>query len=216
MTSKDASTPQRTYSWSPSTASTLGGPLLICDADAFPYWSGAVHRPDYELDPTCDYARAMSAADDADAAVIRFGDHHEHTGLIWDLDGEGTAEIATADDGFLLVRSWIPLGRTQAPRRRAATAAATQEPAAGDLHIRGDHIVVVWAAAAAHETNIGPWPPTMLSAEPGTYKVTCGWHEGARGRYMPEAEIHTPSPRSVEEDWTCFWIRLVLSKAPNT
>ncbi|MFI6582702.1 hypothetical protein [Embleya sp. NPDC050493] len=104
---------------------------MLCDADAFAYWGGAIHRPAHELDPACDYARAMSAVDDADAAVISFGAHHEHTGLIWDLEGEGTAEIAAAADGLLLVRSRVPLGRTQAPRRRAATAPATQEIPAG-------------------------------------------------------------------------------------
>ncbi|MGW9211910.1 hypothetical protein ACWGR4_33690 [Embleya sp. NPDC055664] len=217
MTNEDtAAAPRRTYSWSSATANTLGGPLLVCDADAFPHWSGAVHGPDYELDPACDYARAMSAVDDRDAAIVTFGARHEHSGLVWDLEGEGTAEIATAADGFLLVRSWIPPGRTQGPRRRAATAAATRETAAGDLRIRGDRVVVVWAAAAARDNDIGPWPPTVLSARPGWYAVTCGWHEGARGRYMSEAEIHTPSPPSAEEDWSCFWIRLIFSGIPKT
>ncbi|MFE3202509.1 hypothetical protein [Embleya sp. NPDC059237] len=97
-----------------------------------------------------------------------------------------------------------------------AVRAATRETAAGDLRIRGDRVVVVWAAAAARENDIGPWPPTVLSARPGWYAVTCGWHEGARGRYMSEAEIHTPSPPSAEEDWSCFWIRLIFSGIPKT
>lgn len=240
---------QPTYVWESITVGSQGGPLLVCEADSFSDWGGAAHSPDYELDPACDYARAWSAVhpsdDDLEAAVVRFGDHEEHGGLIWEMDGEGSAEVAYArrhngslgnDDTFLLMRSWVP--RTHAPRRRAAGASVAEEEHVGDIELRSGRVVVVWATVGAHETgsfatpqeraaSLGALarmiPPvqlnvdgqgglgTVLWVKPGAYRVTCGWHEGTRGRYMSAEEMHGPARSYADDDWSCRWVRFTRS-----
>ncbi|MFE2012936.1 hypothetical protein [Streptomyces sp. NPDC059491] len=244
--STEDSRSQAQYVWESVRVGSLGGPLLVCDVEAFSDWGGAVYDRDCELDPACDYARAWSAIhlddDDLEAAFVRFGSHEEHVGLIWETDGDGTAEIAYArsrkspaggDDSLLITRSWIPAGRTDAPRRHAARA-VSEEQEVGQLTLRSGRAVVVATAVNAHETGSYATPQereasiqalarlnppvqlnlddqlglgAVLRVEPGTYRVTCGWHEGTRGRYMPEEEIHGP-PRSYgDDDWSCRWVR---------
>lgn len=153
------------YIWESATVGALGGPLLVCEFDPFSDWGGAVHGPDYEPNPACDFARALSAVhpddDDLEAAFARFGDHEKHVGLIWETDREGSAKIAYAryqnapygdDDNFLIMRSWVP--RTDAPRRRAAGVSAAEEQEVGELELRSVRVVVVWAAVMAHETGL--------------------------------------------------------------
>ncbi|MFI1168620.1 hypothetical protein ACH4UM_34910 [Streptomyces sp. NPDC020801] len=243
--SNDGSGSRPAYVWSSATVGSEGGPLLVCAADAFSNWGGAVHGTDYELDPACDYARAWSAVhpcdddDELEAAFVRFGDRREHGGLIWEMDGEGSAEIALAgDDGFLLMRSWVPRDRTNAPHRRAAGASAAEEEEVGVLELRSGQVVVVWAAVGANEIGsfVTPQendsslsaltrlnPPvqlnldhrlgvgTVLWVKPGTYRVTCGWHEGTRGRYMPEEEWYGSPQPSADDDWSCRWVRFTPS-----
>ncbi|MEU9891261.1 hypothetical protein [Sphaerisporangium sp. NPDC051011] len=248
--SNEDSRPQSTYVWESATVRCLGGPLLVCEVDSFSDWGGAVHSPDYELDPACDYARAWSAVhpddDDLEAAFVRFGEHKEHAGLIWEMDREGSAEIAYAryqkglvgDDDNFLMRSWIPHGRTDAPRRRAAGASAAEEQEVGELELRSGRVVVVWAAVNAHETGSYATPQeraasikalarlnppvqlnldgqgglgTVLWVRPGTYRVTCGWHEGTRGQYMSTEEMYGPAQSYADDDWSCRWVRFTRS-----
>ncbi|MGV9310615.1 hypothetical protein ACWDR0_00275 [Streptomyces sp. NPDC003691] len=254
----DVSGSRSAYLWESATVASLGGPLLVCAADAFAAWGGAVYDADYELDPACDYARAWAAVhpddDDLEAAFVRFGESGEHGGLVWEMDGEGTAEIACAgpaegsgEDGFLIVRSWIRPGRTDAPRRRAAGASPEEEQEAGELELPGGRAVVVWAAADARET--GSYPPpdadadadgdgdtdragvpvgtlsrlrldgqegigAVLRVAPGTYRVTHGWHEGTRGRYLPADEAHGPARAYADDDWSCRWVRFTRIAPP--
>ncbi|MFE7131866.1 hypothetical protein ACFVIM_13475 [Streptomyces sp. NPDC057638] len=242
------------YVWQSAQVNSLGGPLLVCGLDAFPDWGGAVHDTGGALDPACDYARAWSALhpddDDLDAAFTGFGDHRQHTGLIWEMDGEGSAEIARArrpatpaggDDHFLIMRSWIPRGRTNAPRRRAAGASPAEEQHVGELELPSGRAVVVWAAVNADETGsyasareraaslkalarLNPPVPlhldgqqglgTVLWVRPGTYRVTCGWHQGTRGQYMPQEEPHGPAPSATDDDWSCRWVRFTHRGGP--
>jgi hypothetical protein len=77
-----------------------GGPLLVCAADAFTAWTGAIFDDDWELDPACDLARANAVLyaddDERDAAPIRFGPDGQSAGVIWEMEGAGIAEIAVA------------------------------------------------------------------------------------------------------------------------
>ncbi|WP_405605288.1 hypothetical protein OG741_37375 [Streptomyces sp. NBC_01410] len=249
--SNEDSRSQSTYVWESTTVGSQGGPLLVCEVNSFSDWGGEVHSPDYELDTACDYSRAWSALhpsdDDLEAAFVRFGDHEEHAGLIWEMDGEGSAEIAYArrqngpadnDDAFLLMRSWTPRNRTDAPRRRAAGASVAEEEEVGELELRSGRVVVVWAAVGANETGSFATPQeraaslsalarlnppvqlnldhilglgTVLWVKPGTYRVTCGWHEGTRGRYMSEEEMYGPPQSYADDDWSCRWVRFTLS-----
>ncbi|MET8983524.1 hypothetical protein ABZX85_48995 [Streptomyces sp. NPDC004539] len=198
------------HTWQSTTVGSEGGPLLVCEADAFPEWGGALHDSAYTLDPACDYARAWSAVhpsdDDLEAAFVRFGAHGQHTGLVWEMDGEGSAEIAYGPAGtFLLTRSWLPRDRRDAPRRRAAGASPAQETEVGELQLPGGRAVVVWAAEQA--------AGAVLRVEPGTYRVTCGWHEGTRGRYLPQEEMYGPPRPYADDDWSCRWVRFTRSDA---
>ncbi|MEU9336794.1 hypothetical protein AB0D49_27125 [Streptomyces sp. NPDC048290] len=246
--------PARTaYMWTSSTVGSLGGPLLVCDLAAFPEWGGAVHDSAYALLPGCDYARALAAVhtddDDLEAALLGFGDGTEHVGLVWEMDGEGRAEVALSpsrgaaaggseSDGFLLLRSWLPSGRSAAPRRRAAGASAAEESDMGEVVFPSGRAVVAWAAVGADETGSYATPQeraatlgalarlhppvplnvdgqvglgTVLWVTPGTYRVTCGGHEGTRGRYMSQEEQYGAQWSSVDDDWSCRWVRFTRS-----
>ncbi|MFJ2060057.1 hypothetical protein ACIOMM_29495 [Streptomyces sp. NPDC087908] len=239
--------------WESFRVGSLGGPLLVCDLEAFSDWGGAAYDSDLELDPACDHARAWSAVhpdnDDLEAAFVRFGEDEAHGGLVWDTDGDGAAEIAHArsrrspadsDDHFLVMRSWIPAGRTDAPRRHAARA-VNEEQKVGQLAVRSGRVVVVATGVDADETGsyatprereaslraLGRLNPpvqlhledqrglgTVLWVRPGTYRVTCGWHEGARGRYMPEEEMNGPLRSYADDDWSCRWVRFTWCGEP--
>lgn len=214
------------YSW----VARMGGegaPLLVCDADAYAAWGGAVLSPDYELDPGCDFSRANAVLhpedDELEAALVRFGADDEHTGLLWEMDGPGAADVATGDDGFLIMRSWVR--DSEAPRRFVTGPAARgRETPVADLVIGSGHLAVVWAPVGAaefspfEELRAGDSPVrldldhilgvgTLLRIRPGTYRATCGWHDGTRGRYAPSAE--TDHSGDADDDWSCRWIRFV-------
>lgn len=216
--------PQPAFTWVARVGSE-GGPLLVCDAEAFAAWGGAVLSPDYELDPACDLARANAVLypsddDEFDAGLVRFGDNDEHTGLVWEMDGPGTAEVAASGDSLLVMRSWVR--NTDAPRRFAAgPAARTAETSVADLVLTSGHVVVVWAPAGA--AHVGPFTTASTSLDldhmrgvgaltqlrPGRYEVACGSHTGARGRYAPEAEQYGPPVVGNDDDWSCRWIHVV-------
>ncbi|GII90140.1 hypothetical protein Ssi02_03710 [Sinosporangium siamense] len=131
------------------------------------------------------------------------------------------------------------------PRRHAAGASAAEERATGELEIHSGHVIVVWAAVGAHENDIGSFaapqegaaslqaltrlnPPiqlnlghilgvgTVLSAKPGTYRVTCGWPNGARGRRMPGEERCGSTLPAADDGWSCFWVRFTLADSART
>lgn len=204
-----------------------GGPLLLCDAEAFAAWGGAVLDDDYELDPACDLHRATNVLHPSDdeeleAGAVRFGPHERHTGLVWQMDGAGTAEVATAGDtGVLVMRSWVR--NTDAPHRyTTGPAAPSRERPAGGLDLPSGRLAVVWApVAAADVTGLdSPTVParldvdhlvgigTLLRVRPGRYLVRHGSLEGTRGRYAPAEEHHGPPVPAGDADWSCRWLRL--------
>ncbi|MET7418833.1 hypothetical protein [Dactylosporangium sp. NPDC005555] len=207
-----------------------GGPLLICAADAFAAWGGAVLADDHELDPGCDLARATTVLypsddDEFDAGLVRFGDGGKHTGLVWEMDGPGTAEVAaTGDGGLLVMRSWVR--NADGPRRYVTTpvARARELPVAG-LDLPTGRVAIVWAPVAATDvtglpdgrSNAGPTAldlehmlgvGTVLPLPSGAYRVSCGWLDGTRGRYAPAEEQHGPPVPGNDDDWSCRWLRL--------
>jgi hypothetical protein len=161
------------YSWITRVGSE-GGPLLICDADEFTAWTGAIHDDDWQLDPSCDLARANAVLyagdDELDAAPILFGPGDRHAGLLWEMDGAGVAEIATATAsanagpaepsgpaatetrGLLIMRSWVNADAHDAPRRYVTGLdARAVERTVADLDVPTGRIAVVWAATGAGE-----------------------------------------------------------------
>ncbi|MHC5905569.1 hypothetical protein ACVNF4_16955 [Streptomyces sp. S6] len=81
----------------------------------------------------------------------------------------------------------------------------TEELEMGELQLPSGRAVVVWAAE--QEAGTG----AVLGIEPGTYRVTCGWREGTRGRYLPEAETYGPPRPYADDDWSCRWVRSTRS-----
>ena len=191
-----------------------GGPLLICSEASFAAWGGAVLDDDYELDPACDYARVLPSDDeDLEAELVRFG--ADQTGLVWEMDGPGGADVAVGGDGLLVVRSWVR--DSDAPRRYAAGSAARErEWTVAELDLSGGQVAVVWAPVGAaevtrsgdrldleHMVGVG----AVVPLAPGRYRAACGWLEGTRGRYAPAGEQHGP-PVEGDDDWSCRWLRL--------
>ncbi|GIE76781.1 hypothetical protein Aph02nite_27310 [Actinoplanes philippinensis] len=201
-----------------------GGPLLVCEAGAFADWTGAVHDEDWRLDPACDLARAEAVLyaddDEAEAGLLPFGPSGRHTGLIWEMEGGGVAEIATAGGASLLImRSWVDRD-DDGPRDHVTGAAARDQerPLPGDLDLPSGRVAVVWAAAPAAEVAAPPAdaaldPPVrlslpgilgvgaMLALRPGRYRVSHGSHDGAAGRFAPAG-------RPGDGDRSCRWVRL--------
>ncbi|WP_051799562.1 hypothetical protein [Catenuloplanes japonicus] len=211
-------------------ASSQGGPLLVCEADAYAEWTGATFTDALELEPGCDLARAQAALfpddDELDAAVVPFGDGR--TGIVWNMDGEGTADVGTTEDGFVIARSWS--GRTGHRDHVASEHAAAEEQHVLNVTTGDGDLVVVWApvpvgevgdfrtperARAALHALAALHPPvslhlehllgvgTVLRTTPGSYAVTVGWHKGVDGRY---ANPDDTGPR----DHDCCWIRFTL------
>ncbi|BEL03329.1 hypothetical protein Q0Z83_015200 [Actinoplanes sichuanensis] len=195
-----------------------GGPLLICAAETFDDWTGAVFDAEWQLDPACDLARAEAVLspddDEEEAGLLRFGPDGRHSGLVWQMDGGGVAEIATTGDGLLIMRSWV--GREhEGPRRHVTTPGARiGEVDDGEIDLPTGRVAVVWAAAPAAEVvrsspdqldlpellNIG----ALTSVPPGRYRIGHGHHDGADGRYAPAGP-------PVGGDHSCRWIRLERS-----
>ncbi|EDY52412.1 hypothetical protein [Streptomyces clavuligerus] len=222
---------------------SLGGPLFVCGVDAFAHWGGAAHGPTGEQQPGRDFARAMAAVDDLEAAFVRFGDGEEHTGFLWETEGEGTAEVALADDGLLLLRSPVPPGRAELPRRHAAGASAAEErewggssPSTAAMSWspgrRWARTRTTWlvrdspgasrGAARPHPAEpAGPAPSgpclgvgTVLPLGPGTYRVTGGWHRAPR---VPSASGEgARGSSSSDGGWNCSWVRFTRSGGTGT
>ncbi|WP_113704958.1 hypothetical protein [Nonomuraea lactucae] len=234
--------PQPRYVWL-AKVGCEGGPLLVCEVDAFAAWGGAVLTPEYELDPGCDLSRANavlypSDEEEFETGLVRFGADDQHTGLVWEMDGQGLAEVATSgDDGFLVMRSWVR--NTDAPHRYAAgPAARNKETPTAELDLQTGRVAVVWAPVGA--TEVGPFSTieettaglralteqdspvkldlddlrgvgTLLRVRPGRYQVSRGLHEGTRGRYAPFEEQYGPPVPGNDDDWSCRWIRFARS-----
>ncbi|GAB3845743.1 hypothetical protein ACFPIJ_38665 [Dactylosporangium cerinum] len=206
-----------------------GGPLLVCAASAFADWGGAVLDEDYELDPACDLHRANEvlypADDELEAGFVHFA---AHTGLVWEMDGPGVAEIASTHGGLLIMRSWVR--NTDAPHRYVTgPAAADVEQPVGELDLTGGGLAVVWAPVVAAE--VGPFPTAppapvtldldhihgvgvLLPVRPGRYQVSRGSLTGTRGQYAPLEEQHGPPVAGNDDDWSCRWLRLRPVGAP--
>jgi hypothetical protein len=119
--------------------------------------------------PDTDYARACEALT-GDVAFLKLGDA---PGLVWELEGPGTANIGRAEDGLLLLRSWAGGGDDEdtADEDRDAEASAGDdeqdeeqaareyaekaedgEVDAGTIRFSSGCIVIVWSPVAAADT----------------------------------------------------------------
>jgi hypothetical protein len=106
-----------------------------------------------DVAPDTDYAKACEALT-GDVAFLKLGDA---PGLVWELEGPGTASIARAEDSLLLLRIWEGGGddddseAEQAARAYAETA-EEGEVDAGSIRFTSGSIVVVWSPVAAADT----------------------------------------------------------------
>ncbi|MFC4066583.1 hypothetical protein [Actinoplanes subglobosus] len=216
----------RHYSWVARTGNE-GGSLLVCGAEAFADWTGGVFDEDWQLDPACDQARAEVVLhpddDEVEAGLLEFGPERRHTGLVWQMDGAGTAEIAVDADrtSLLVMRSWVGADH-DGPRRHVTGSAARDHHTVGEIDLPSGRIAVVWAAtpadevidlpaalAAGRDTPIKLDLPglvgigALLPIRPGRYRIGHGDHQGADGRYAPAG------PATGQGDWSCRWLRLV-------
>ncbi len=119
--------------------SNWGDPLLISDAAAAKGWKGA--GPDGK---STEYRRACKAVSKGSAASFAFGDAR---GILWDVQGEGTAYVFRVEGGLMLVRPWLGDGDDEA---EAAGILAALPPvkakAAGMHHFSSDVVAVLGSA----------------------------------------------------------------------
>jgi hypothetical protein len=167
--------------------------------------------------PDSDYARACEALEE-DAAVVTFGPGGSCRGLVWELEGAGTADIAQGRDGFLLMRSRIDEeGKFESTARDWALRSTDEEEEVAAASFPSGCVAVVWAPVAASDVTAKTsasvaiplreaahlQPPLQLAqpgiagvglllrVTPGTYRVMCGAHE--------------------DDEWSCRWARFVAA-----
>jgi hypothetical protein len=164
-----------------------------------------------DLKPDTDYDRGCHAMTDA-ATTISFGEGCH--GVLWDIEGGGTAELAVAEDhaGFLLLRTWVNDEQGQEEARKFAERSSEEKEMARAV-IRSGKAVAVWSPVCPSDhvegQDPGPWlraaaedesPVPLHQAgmqnigilfpvQRGEYRVACGTHE--------------------TEDWSCRWARFV-------
>jgi hypothetical protein len=172
-----------------------------------------------DVAPNTDYARACDALE-GDVALVTIGG--DRRGLVWDLEGSGTARVArrTDDRGLLLLRTWVD----EDDHERAARAHAVKgenEEAAGAITLRTGRTIIAWAPvhpqnlvaagadplgslAAAAELN----PPVQLN-QPDMLGV------GTLARLVPGRYRAFTGAYDEEEGWSCRWLRLALDEPPR-
>jgi hypothetical protein len=165
--------------------------------------------------PDTDYARACEALE-GDAAMVTFGPGGSSQGLVWEIEGAGTADIAQGRDSFLLMRSWVDSeGKFQGAARDCALRSTADEQEVATVTFPSGRVAVVWAPVSSSDVTAsrsGPIavplreaPDTvepvqldqpgivgvglLLHVTPGTYRVMCGTHE--------------------DEEWDCRWARFI-------
>jgi hypothetical protein len=164
-----------------------------------------------DLKPDTDYARGCDAMTD-DVTRISFGEGSH--GVLWELEGGGTADLAITEDrsGFLLLRTWVNDEKGEEEARRHAERAREEQEMAR-LDIRSGKVTVVWSPARPsdhiEDQDPGPWlraaaednSPVHLNqpgmsnigilflVQRGQYQVACGTHEA--------------------ENWSCRWARFI-------
>ena len=169
-----------------------------------------------DLKPDTDYARGCDALT---AAAVRISFGPACHAVLWDMEGEGVADIAITTDqaGVLLLRTWVNDDRGQEEARRHAEKTDREEVLA-EVQIRSGNVVVVWSpvqpsdhaegrepgawmrAAAAAQSPVPLSMPGMSNIgllfrlERGAYQVACGTHETA--------------------DWSSRWARFVRVALP--
>ena len=157
--------------------------------------------------PDTDYARACENLDDV--ASVPLGDV---TGLVWSLQGPGTARVGCGKDGFVLLRTWLDdEGRRERDARKLVYE-TTDEADAGTIAFASGRVAIVWAPVAAADlvalgANVAASlraaadlnPPvqlnlrailgvgTLVRVPPGDYRATYGAHKA--------------------DDWSCRWLR---------
>jgi hypothetical protein len=168
-----------------------------------------------EAKPDTDYARACEALE-GDAAVVTFGPGGSSHGLVWELEGAGTADVAQGSDSFLLMRSWVDGdGKFENAARDCALRSTDQEQEVATAAFPSGRVAIVWAPVASSDitartatsaavplTESSDMSPPLqlnqpgingvgllLRVTPGTYRVLCGAHE--------------------DDEWACRWARFV-------
>jgi hypothetical protein len=160
--------------------------------------------------PDTDYARACDALE-GDSAIVSYGTNGAAKGVVWELEGAGTARIALSKDGFLLMRSWLDEKGKHDRDARKCAASATEEEVGGEITFATGRLGIVWAPVAPKQLVVEGDPASALRAaadllppvqlnqafilnvgtlarvRPGLYRFACGAHE--------------------EEGWRCRWIR---------
>ncbi len=165
-----------------------------------------------DVKPDTDYARACEGL--GDVAVATFGPGGSCRGLVWQLEGPGTAYIAQGPGSFLLMRSWLDDdGKFEGAARDWALSATDEEEVAA-LTIPSGRVAIVWAPVSAFDVTVGASSDAvplreaaatseavqldqpgldgigwLLRVTPGTYRVTCGSHK--------------------DDPWRCRWARFV-------
>lgn len=149
--------------------------------------------------PDTDYRRACAALNRVRGALMTFAD--THTGVVWDMEGSGWGTVGTADDGFLLVRTWVdPERRYETVARQYAADAtnAADETQIGIIDLPTGRVTLAWATWKRDEldepqdvshADLPMSHGITIDARPGRYRVTMGNVDDAA------------------QEWSCRWIR---------
>jgi hypothetical protein len=167
--------------------------------------------------PDTDYARACEALK-GDAAVVTFEPGGSSRGLVWELEGAGTADIAQGRASFLVMRSWLDSeGKFEDAARDCALRSTDEEQEIAAVTFPSGRVAIVWAPVSSSDvtatTSTSVAVPLrevantseavqlnqpgivgvglLLHVTPGTYRVTCGTHE--------------------DDEWSCRWARFVAA-----
>lgn len=156
-----------------------------------------------ELSPKSEYDASWQANEEADCWTHSFGTDGKATALFWEMEGDGSADVAVADDGatLVLVRSWLSgedeteNAETEAVRALVTSGESVERPG-GEIVIASGKAAIVWSPIAAFQLDgvespeallaLGDKGPASLDIEemsgvglvlklkPGRYTVTFG------------------------------------------
>lgn len=118
--------------------SSEGGPFLLADAVAVRAWRGAAEgQADYEQ--LCD---RLAQAGPTWGCPLRIG---ECAAVVWEAEGEGTADVlVAAPDSLLLVRGWFD-GDWTAATMKAAAVTPGDGQTLGTVEISRGVLAILWA-----------------------------------------------------------------------
>lgn len=124
---------------------TEGGPLLLIDSALARSWAGVEGH---------DYERACEVFDwhpGANAAAISVG---SGSGLIWEMNGAGTANIyKTEDNGIVIVRAWLARNAETSELKTFAEEPTENLAELGVMEVDSNAIVILWATESGCGVN---------------------------------------------------------------